>query len=57
MISASALRSAGVTWVEATNSAGSHTSSSVGAMFMSPATIAVAGSVTEARSAASQSSL
>ena len=55
--SASAFRSAGVTCVDSVNSAGSHTSASVGAMFMSPATTVVAGVVTDSRNAASHSSL
>ena len=55
--SASAFRSGGVTCVDSVKSAGSHTSASVGAMFMSPATTLVAGAVTDSRNAASHSSL
>ncbi len=55
--SANAFRSAGVTCVDSVNNAGSHTSASVGAMFMSPAMTAVSGAPTDSRNAASHSSL
>ena len=52
------LRSGGVTWVWPSYAAGSNTSSSVGAMFMSPQTTVASGpAATSFRSDASQSSL